>query len=111
LERDEFEVWYQPIIDARSQKMTSVEALVRWPRRPAGELGPDTFITIAETSGLIYKLGQFVLHAACQDLEPFGDLKLSVNISRRNSAIPSLKIRWPTCWRSPVSRPTDCSLK
>jgi predicted signal transduction protein with EAL and GGDEF domain len=33
LERDEFEVWYQPIIDARSQKMSSVEALVRWPRR------------------------------------------------------------------------------
>lgn len=61
--------------------MTSVEALVRWPRRPAGELGPDTFISIAETSGLIYKLGQFVLHRACQDLEPFNDLKLSVNIS------------------------------
>ncbi|HDR2891005.1 TPA: EAL domain-containing protein [Enterobacter asburiae] len=81
LERDEFDVWYQPIIDARSQKMTSVEALVRWPRRPEGELGPDTFITIAETSGLIYKLGQFVLHRACSDLEPFGDLKLSVNIS------------------------------
>lgn len=81
LERDEFDVWYQPIIDARSQKMTSVEALVRWPRRPEGELGPDTFITIAETSGLIYKLGQFVLHRACSDLEPFSDLKLSVNIS------------------------------
>lgn len=81
MERDEFEVWYQPIIDARSQKMTSVEALVRWPRRPAGELGPDMFISIAETSGLIYALGQFVLRRACQDLEPFSDLKLSVNIS------------------------------
>lgn len=81
LERDEFDVWYQPIIDARSQKMTSVEALVRWPRRPQGVIGPDAFITIAETSGLIYKLGQFVLHRACSDLEPFGDLKLSVNIS------------------------------
>jgi len=81
MERDEFEVWYHPIIDARSQKMTSVEALLRWPRRPAGELGPDAFISIAETSGLIYGLGQFVLRRACQDLEPFGDLKLSVNIS------------------------------
>lgn len=81
LERDEFEVWYQPIIDARSQKMTSVEALVRWPRRPEGELRPDAFIFIAETSGLIYRLGQFVLHRACRDLEPFSDLKLSVNIS------------------------------
>ncbi|WP_432226390.1 bifunctional diguanylate cyclase/phosphodiesterase [Enterobacter wuhouensis] len=81
LARDEFDVWYQPIVDARSQKMTSVEALVRWPRRPEGELGPDTFIAIAETSGLIDRLGQFVLHRACQDLEPFRELKLSVNIS------------------------------
>ncbi|MCW2093537.1 bifunctional diguanylate cyclase/phosphodiesterase [Lelliottia amnigena] len=81
MERDEFDIWYQPIIDAHIQKMTSVEALLRWPRRPAGELGPDVFISIAETSGLIYGLGQFVLRRACQDLEPFGDLKLSVNIS------------------------------
>lgn len=81
LEREEFDVWYQPIIDARSQKMVSVEALVRWPRRPEGPLPPDAFINIAETSGLIYGLGQFVLRRACQDLEPFADLKLSVNIS------------------------------
>lgn len=93
LERDEFEVWYQPIIDARSQKMTSVEALVRWPRRPEGELGPDSFISIAETSGLIYKLGQFVLHRACQDLEPFGDLKLSVNISPAQFRDPEFEDR------------------
>jgi periplasmic sensor diguanylate cyclase/phosphodiesterase len=81
LERQEFDVWYQPIMDADSLKMVGVEALVRWPRRPDGELGPDTFITIAETSGLIYRLGQFVLRRACQDLEPFSDLTLSVNIS------------------------------
>ncbi|MNB76425.1 Cyclic di-GMP phosphodiesterase Gmr [compost metagenome] len=81
LDNGEFDVWYQPIIDARSQKMVSVEALVRWPRRPDGALAPDDFITIAETSGLIYALGQFVLRRACEDLEPFADLKLSVNIS------------------------------
>lgn len=81
LDNGEFDVWYQPIIDARSQKMVSVEALVRWPRRPDGALAPDDFITIAETSGLIYALGQFVLRRACEDLEPYADLKLSVNIS------------------------------
>ncbi|SNY70159.1 EAL domain-containing protein [Enterobacter sp. CC120223-11] len=81
LENDEFEVWYQPIVDARSQKMTGVEALVRWPRRPKGELKPDAFISIAETSGLIYSLGQFVLRRACADLQALEDLKLSVNIS------------------------------
>ncbi len=38
LERDEFDVWYQPIVDARTQTMIGVEALARWPRRPGGEL-------------------------------------------------------------------------
>jgi len=81
LEREEFDVWYQPIIDARSGKMSGVEALARWPRRPDGELKPDEFIPIAETSGLIYALGQFVLRRACRDLYPQTELKLSVNIS------------------------------
>lgn len=81
LEHDEFEVWYQPIVCARSQAMVGVEALVRWPRRPKGELMPDAFIAIAETSGLIYSLGQFVLARACRDLLNHNDLKLSVNIS------------------------------
>lgn len=81
LEHDEFEVWYQPIVCARSQAMVGVEALVRWPRRAKGELMPDAFITIAETSGLIYSLGQFVLARACRDLLAHNDLKLSVNIS------------------------------
>lgn len=81
LMRDEFDVWYQPIVDARSQQTVGVEALVRWPGRPAGALPPDAFITIAETSGLIHPLGQFVLRRACMDLQPFSDLKLSVNIS------------------------------
>lgn len=81
LEHDEFEVWYQPIVCARTQKMVGVEALVRWPRREKGELMPDAFIAIAETSGLIYSLGQFVLARACRDLLAQHDLKLSVNIS------------------------------
>ena len=79
--RNEFDVWYQPIVDARTLATVGVEALVRWPRRPAGALPPDQFIGIAETSGLIYALGQFVLRRACQDLLPLSDLKLSVNIS------------------------------
>ncbi|WP_313111241.1 EAL domain-containing protein [Pseudescherichia sp.] len=79
--RNEFDVWYQPIVDARSQLTMGVEALVRWPRRPAGPLPPDAFIPIAESSGLIHALGQFVLRRACMDLQPLSDLKLSVNIS------------------------------
>ncbi|OHY70256.1 diguanylate cyclase [Pluralibacter gergoviae] len=81
LERQEFDVWYQPIVDASTLAMTGVEALVCWPRRPQGELKPDAFIPIAESSGLIYALGQFVLRRACADLQPLGNVMLSVNIS------------------------------
>ena len=81
LKRKEFTVAYQPIVDARTRAVTSVEALVRWPHRPEGALRPDQFIDIAETSGLIHPLGQFVLHQACSELCAVPDLRLSVNIS------------------------------
>jgi EAL domain-containing protein (putative c-di-GMP-specific phosphodiesterase class I) len=81
LARDEFDVLYQPILDARTHDVVAVEALVRWPGRPGGPLGPDQFISIAETSGLIHPLGQFVLKKACADLKNVPDLRLSVNIS------------------------------
>ncbi len=81
IKRGEFEVEYQPIVDAATHQRTGVEALLRWPRRPDGPLGPDEFIPIAESSGLIHTLGQFVLRRACLDLLNRDDLKLSVNIS------------------------------
>ncbi len=81
LARDEFDVAYQPIIDSRTGIIIAVEALVRWPRRPAGPLFPDQFIDIAEASGLIHALGKFVLRRACSDLRDHPDLCLSVNIS------------------------------
>ncbi len=81
LARDEFDVAYQPIVDSRTGTIVAVEALVRWPRRPAGPLFPDQFIDIAEASGLIHALGKFVLRRACSDLRDHSDLCLSVNIS------------------------------
>lgn len=81
IRRDEFEVEYQPIVDASTHRRIGVEALLRWPRRPDGPIGPDEFIPIAESSGHIHTLGQFVLKRACTDLLDRGDLKLSVNIS------------------------------
>ena len=81
LDRGEFDVHYQPIVDATSHATVAVEALVRWPRRPGGPIGPDTFISAAESSGLIHRLGLFVLDRACRDLMPFDGLRLSVNLS------------------------------
>ena len=81
LAANEFEVYYQPIVDARSHLVTSVEALLRWPRRPGGPLGPDVFIPVAEAEGLIDALGLFALRRACADLSPFDRVALSVNVS------------------------------
>ena len=81
LARGEFEVYFQPVVDAATRRMVGVEALVRWPRRPGGPLGPDVFIEVAESSGLIHPLGLFVLRRACTALKGFDDVKLSVNIS------------------------------
>jgi len=81
LEREEFEVMYQPLVNAQDGRMTGLEALVRWPRRPGGALGPDAFIEIAETTGVIHELGLFVLRRACRDVRGAKGLDLSVNIS------------------------------
>ena len=81
LAQEEFDVVYQPIVDARTHAITGVEALVRWPRRAAGSLTPDEFIEVAEASGLIQPLGLFVLERACADLRAQPGLHLSVNVS------------------------------
>lgn len=81
LEREEFDVVYQSIVDARTHKVAGVEALVRWPRRPEGAMAPDQFIPVAEESGLIQPLGLYVLDRACRELSTHRDLRLSVNVS------------------------------
>ena len=93
LENEEFDVWYQPIVNADTLVMEGVEALLRWPRRPQGALPPDAFIGIAESSGLIYALGQFVLERACSELQPLDDLLLSVNISPAQFRDPEFESR------------------
>jgi len=77
----EFDVAYQPICRAGTHEVEAVEALVRWPRRPDGELGPDAFIGAADSSGTIHRLGVFVLKKACSDLADAGSVRLHVNIS------------------------------
>jgi len=77
----EFDVAYQPICNATTHEVEAVEALVRWPRRPDGELGPDAFIGAADSSGIIHRLGLFVLQRACSDLADLDAVRLHVNIS------------------------------
>lgn len=81
LANDEFDVFYQPVVDAQTGTIVSAEALIRWPRRPDGPLDPEEFIDIAEGTGQIHPLGLFVLERACRDLRLLAPLKLSVNVS------------------------------
>lgn len=81
LGRDEFDVAYQPIIDATSGAITATEALLRWPRRAQGSLSPDEFIAVAEATGQIHPLGLYVLERACREIGPLAGLCLSVNVS------------------------------
>ena len=81
LANDQFNVVYQPLVSAATGEIVAVESLLRWDARPDGPVGPHIFIPVAEESGLISAIGIWVLRRACEDALPWGDLKLSVNIS------------------------------
>ncbi len=68
LERDEFIVYYQPVVDLSTVAIQGVEALVRWNHPHRGLLGPDKFIALAEATGMIGAIGASVLRRACRDI-------------------------------------------
>lgn len=88
IERDEFEVYYQVIVDASTGIVDGVEALLRW-NSPTGMVPPDQFVSLAEDSGLISTIGEIVLTRACDQVARWrklpgcGHLTLSVNVSAR----------------------------
>jgi diguanylate cyclase (GGDEF)-like protein/PAS domain S-box-containing protein len=92
LTRGEFTLHYQPQWDLKTASLTGVEALLRWKSAEFGNVGPDEFIPIAESSGLIFELGEMVLQAACLQArswaERYGELKVAVNISGRQMRQP-----------------------
>lgn len=80
--RDEFELHYQPVIDAKTRLPCGVEALVRWHHPVEGLMSPDCFIPLAEESGLMEPLGEWILAKACTDAASWPDhIKVAVNLS------------------------------
>jgi diguanylate cyclase (GGDEF)-like protein len=82
IERQEFELHYQPVVDAKTRTLCGVEALVRWRHPTKGLIAPDKFVPLAETTGLIVPLGEWILRRACADAASWpAHIKLAINIS------------------------------
>ncbi len=92
LDRDAIDVAYQPIVDARTGDVTSVEALARW-SEGGRIISPDAFIPLAEETGIILRLGTYVLERSCREAMRltalgFDQLTMCVNISTRQFRQP-----------------------
>jgi diguanylate cyclase (GGDEF)-like protein len=89
LERNEFELHYQPKVDLRHGRTMGVEALLRWNRPGVGLQPPDSFIPMLEQTGLIMEAGDWVLRAACKAVRDL-PLTLAVNMSPRQFLHPNM---------------------
>lgn len=84
LERQEFILLYQPIVDLKSGKMVGIESLLRWDDPKTGLISPADFLPAAESSGLIVPIGEWAVQEACLMAAQFRDLQfVSVNLSPR----------------------------
>ncbi len=97
VEHNEFVIHYQPIIELSTEKIIGFEALVRWNHPKRGLIYPMEFIPLAEETGLIFPIGEWVLHEACRQLNEWqkqyplnSTLKMSVNISSKQFLQPDL---------------------
>ncbi|WP_144823130.1 bifunctional diguanylate cyclase/phosphodiesterase [Marinobacter piscensis] len=86
LQQDQFEIYYQPMVDALTGRMHGVEALVRWHHPEQGIISPGNFIPLAEKTGQIVPLGLWILEQACTEMAFYNQnrahvLRVAVNIS------------------------------
>ena len=90
IDRDEFYIEYQPIVELNSGRLTGFEALLRWQHPDRGSVLPERFIAVAEETGFIVRIGQWVLLEACLQMQRWNEkhsmanpLSISVNLSAR----------------------------
>lgn len=95
LEKDQFEVHYQPIVDLETGKVSEFEALIRWRHPEHGLVGPEEFVHVAEETGLIVRIGKWILNEACRQValwqrDTNRQLSISVNLSAKQLMHPTL---------------------
>jgi diguanylate cyclase (GGDEF)-like protein/PAS domain S-box-containing protein len=96
VDREEFEIFYQPVVSLVSGQVTTVEALLRWNHPTRGTLLPKDFMALAEETGLIVSMGKWVLQTACHQMKQWRDhgyreMRVAVNISIRQFQDQSLR--------------------
>jgi diguanylate cyclase (GGDEF)-like protein/PAS domain S-box-containing protein len=92
LQQDELELQYQPIVDTKTLQICGAEALIRWRHPTKGIILPDQFIPLAEETGMITQIGEWLLQTACADAAGWpADIKVAVNLSavqfRKNNLV------------------------
>jgi diguanylate cyclase (GGDEF)-like protein len=97
LEHQEFELYYQPIVSLETEKLSGFEALIRWKNPKRGFISPIEFIPLAEDTGLIIAVGDWVTKEACQQLQKWlhqfpeaANLKMSINLASHQIREPDL---------------------
>lgn len=95
VEKKEFELYYQPKIDLKTQKLMGMEALLRWPQNDGSMISPAEFISVAEDTGLINPIGQWIIQQAIEDTLKINakrqqPLQIAINLSVRQFRNPSL---------------------
>jgi diguanylate cyclase (GGDEF)-like protein/PAS domain S-box-containing protein len=93
LEAEEFRLVYQPVVNARTSAIESFEALLRWTSPILGEVAPSTFIPVAEETGLLSRIGEWVLRTACAEAAGWPPhVSIAVNVSPRQLQDPSFML-------------------
>ena len=95
IEREDFELHYQPLVDGQTGKIVAAEALLRWDDSEIGRVSPQDFIPVAEETGLIVSIGAWVFRRACQQVATWRDaglpqIRMGVNVSAHQIREPGM---------------------
>jgi len=115
LDKDQFFLVYQPMLDLESERVVGAEALIRWNHPTGGLISPDAFVPIAEENGMIVAIGRWVLEQACAQAAAWHregfHLNISVNVSARQLERPEFVEEVRTALKNSGLDPADLTLE